>query len=202
MVHLNGNLLCAVAIRTTGKLPKIHDLFEVCVMPITHSLKPDMSRLPFHFNLVCKRPENLWPEGENYRIKGYNKAAFYKMQAENAVDPYSAADTFEQWFDSLQLGRNKTLYTLTYDHGFVKPFLIDWLGTKTYDYIFDYRVRDVLGTTLFMNDRADISNTQIPYPKTELSCMATREGLERSYCCHETCVNMIGLYQKCVYNFT
>ncbi len=200
MVHLNGNLIAAIHIRTTGPDPKTDDIFEVCIMPATHGLKPDMKKSPYHFNLGIKDPESF--KDKPFKIKGIDKTEFYKRQV-GAMDPYKAADLLEEWHTRLGMKTLRQVMPLAWNWAQVRPFMIEWLGVKTFEYIFHPEYRDIMPTILFANDRADITNTQIPYPKTgQFSYIATRVGDERSHDCHETCANMIEAYRKITYAFS
>jgi DNA polymerase III epsilon subunit-like protein len=64
MVHLNGNLLCAVDVETTGIIPGFHDLIQVAALPLNADLEPLKTVPPFYMNL---KPE--YPERADYRAK-------------------------------------------------------------------------------------------------------------------------------------
>ena len=40
LVHLNGDLLCAVDCETTGLNCKEHDIIQVCVLPLDSQIQP------------------------------------------------------------------------------------------------------------------------------------------------------------------
>jgi hypothetical protein len=82
------------------------------------------------------------------------------------LDPYDVADMLERWKDK-HLPPQKKIVPLCYDWPFIYSFLFDWLGGETMGYLFQTKVRDVLVTANYLNDRADYKMLGLPYPKPE-----------------------------------
>ena len=67
MINLNGNLLAALDLETTGLIDGYHDIVQVAVVPLDGNLDPlDVS--PFYMNMKPDFPERADPEA--MRING------------------------------------------------------------------------------------------------------------------------------------
>lgn len=172
MLHLNGNLLCAVDVETTGVTPGHHDLVQICVLPLNSELKPFKDILPFYMDMQPKRPENIDPNAMSINKLKYSEILL------KAIDPYKAADLFEEWFERIRLPFNKRISPLAQNWPFDRGFIIDWLGQKTFEYIFDGRFRDTMSAALFCNDRSCFANQPAPYPKVNIAYLASQLKIE------------------------
>lgn len=176
MLHLNGNLLAAVDVETTGFIAGFHDLIQVCVLPLNAKLEPLKTTTPFYLNLTPKRPENI--DRHAMRINRLDAAKLIQ----NSIDPDVAADMFDEWFERLNLGlagsKHKKLMPLWSNGGFDKSFLLDWLGKEHYNHYFHFHERDTQALALSMNDRFDFHVEQIPFPKVGLNYLASCFGIE------------------------
>src|SRR5690348_12661029 len=90
MVHLNGNLLCAVDVETTGLDPTKNDIIQLCILPLDSQIKPSQTVRPFVIEMVPKRPENI-QSGAN-KTHRINLAELILR----AIDPWKAVDLFEE----------------------------------------------------------------------------------------------------------
>jgi len=172
MIHLNNNLLTAIDVETTGLDPTIHEIIQICALPLDHELNPHKHFRPFYTYLA---PQN--PEGADPRATDVNRVKLAEIVL-SGLDPGQAADLFLGWFEKLQLGWNKRLVPLAHNWPFDRDFLKTWLGAKTFEYIFDPRYRDTMTAASFMNDRADWHSEAFPYPKVNLSYLAKCLGVD------------------------
>lgn len=172
MLHLNGNLLCAIDVETTGVIPGQHDLIQICVLPLNSDLKPLREILPFYMEMQPKRPENV-----DHNAMKVNRLNFAELLL-RATDPYKASDLFEEWFERLKLPFNKRISPLAHNWPFDRGFILDWLGQKTFEYIIDGRFRDTMTAALFANDRSCFNNIPTPYPKVNLTYLASQLKVE------------------------
>ena len=46
MIHLNGNILCAVDVETTGLEVGFHEIWQIAVLPLDSNIKPNKDILP------------------------------------------------------------------------------------------------------------------------------------------------------------
>jgi DNA polymerase III epsilon subunit-like protein len=167
MNHLNGHLLCAIDCETTGNRPGFHDMIQICVLPLDYKLDPWKEFIPFYTALQLKRPENI---SEDARMKSRLKASEAQL---HGLDPWRAADLFEEWFEKLKLAPGKRIVPLAHNWVFDRGFIIDWLGEENFRQFFDGRYRDTMVSASFMNDRADFHIEPYPYPKVNLEYLAS-----------------------------
>ena len=90
MKHLNGNLLCAVDIETTGLVAGVHDIIEVAIIPLDHNLEPKTGFRIFDAMLQPLRPEKAEPSA--LRSNGIS----LKEAQERGVNPHRAAEYLEE----------------------------------------------------------------------------------------------------------
>ena len=194
MQHLNGNLLCAIDVETTGTLPGYHDLIQVAILPLDAQIKPLKSAMPFYMELMPKRPENI-QEGAN---KVHRIVLAELMQ--RAICPWKAADYFEEWFEKLRLPFGKRISPLAQNWPFDRGFMIDWLGEKSFADFIDSRYRDTMTAALFENDRADFKNEKVPYPKVNLTYICSQLGVvnERAHDALQDCIATAESYRRMI----
>ena len=96
MLHLNGNILAAIDVETTGLVPGFNDIVQICVLPLDADIKPlKMPGLtPFYMDLQPKRPENVDPEVLVKQRQLICDATIRGMEA------YAAADLLMSGFKS------------------------------------------------------------------------------------------------------
>lgn len=168
MQHLNGNLLCAIDVETTGLDPTKHDLIQLCVLPLDNFIRPLQTVRPFYVNMKPKRPENIdRGAGKVHRID-------LARLIIDGLDPWKAVDLFDEWFQKLNLPVNKKIVPLAHNWVFDRAFVMEWIGGPvSFDSMFDYHYRDSMVAALYLNDRADHHNEKFPFPKVSLG-----------YCCN------------------
>lgn len=172
MKHLNGHLLCAIDCETTGLKAGYHDIVQICILPLDSQLKPSTKILPFYMDLSPKFPERAEPEA--LRV---NKLDLTNL-INNGMEPYKAADLFEEWFERLKLPFRKKIAPLGHNYTFDRAFLLAWLGDETYNDFFDYHIRDTATSALFCNDYCDFHNEKYPFPKFSLTYLASQLKVE------------------------
>jgi DNA polymerase III epsilon subunit-like protein len=172
LVHLNGNLLCAVDTETTGLDPEVHDIVQIAVLPLDSEIRPLEGILPFNMHLKPKRPQNADPKA--LKINRLNLVELI----ERGMEPDRGADIFMEWFEKLNLGYNKRIAPLGHNYPFDRGFIHGWLGPKNYEFAFDYHVRDSVSAALFLNDRAAFHAEAAPYPKVNLKYLCSQLGVE------------------------
>lgn len=169
--HLQGNLLCAVDVETTGFIPGRHDVVQVAILPLDSDFRPLTSVLPFYMNLQPKRPE--WADPDAMRTSDLDLADL----TINGCEPYKAVDLFVEWFYGLGLGLDKRLVPVAHNWQFDKSFVMEWMGQKTYDAHFHYSYRDTMIALNFLNDRADFNCQTPPFSKLSLGHLCSILGV-------------------------
>ena len=174
MVHLNGHPVCAVDVETTGLQPGYHELVQVAILALDHTLQIDKSVIPFD---ILIRPQHL------NRIEDDAKRKLHHVlprALESGLDQEAAIDVFESWARTrLQLTEKYRIIPLGMNLSFDMAFIRRWLGFEHMSLYFDGRHRDVLTVANFMNDRANHAHEQIPFAgRMGLSRLAHRMGIE------------------------
>jgi hypothetical protein len=170
MIHLNGNICCAVDVETTGFIPGFHCIWQIAIVPLDCNYSPQ-GVVPFYMDIRVKRPENI----DKKAIKVCN-VDFYKRQ-QRAIDPWTCADMFDTWFEKLKLPIYKKIQPLASNWVFDRAFIIDWLGPKTYEQLFHPYYRDTQVVALHRNDVMAHQGREIEFPKIGLSSLASRLGI-------------------------
>lgn len=195
MKHLNDNLPCVVDIKTTGNQPGVHDLWQLCVIPLTTGYRLNKTILPFHIYTHPKRPENF--DAKKFTTKELN---IIRM---GAIDPWTAQDTFEHWYLKLNLLKRKRIQPIAYDWPKQRAFLLDWFG---YDdagdsYLFDFfdafRYRDLIPVATFLNDLAWTNSEPYPIQKQNIAYICNRLNvIKQGKDCLSTCFAIAECWRK------
>lgn len=191
MTHLNNNPLCVVNCQTTGAVAGVHDLYQVCIMVLDAGLKPDRAIIPFYCDLQLKRPECI-------DEKVYKKRRVGICQAQvSGIEPYRAADLFEEWFGKLQLNFGKQIVPLSHDWPRDRAFILDWLGPETFSQFFSASYRDTQTTSLYCNDRAEFHNEPCPFAKNDIKWLGSvyKVDSDRSRDALQTCLLIAEVYR-------
>lgn len=179
--HYNGHLMCAIDVGTSGPDVGVNEILEVAVVPLAYDYTPSQD-FPF-FDMKIK-PMNGWAEKRESRYPGMAKEK-YIDHMQNGVEPVIAAELFTNWFEQLRkmgLGWNKRLVPISFNYAAVdRPFLIEWLGPRNYEYIFQPNYRDGFQVQLFINDLNDHLGHYVDMPMMGLGSLATRLGVGFSY---------------------
>lgn len=174
LVNLNGNLLCSIDTETTGLEAGYHDIIQIAIIPLDNNLDPNKLVMPFIMDIKPKRPENATKEA--MRVNKRNLADIII----NGIEPFKAADMFEEWFLKLQLSYGKKIAPLGQNYQFDQGFIKDWLGIETYNQFFDYHYRDTMLTAQFLNDRATFHNEKPPFAKVNLTYLASSLDIDNT----------------------
>lgn len=193
-VHLNGNLLCAIDVETTGLDEDKHEIWEIAILPLDMHYKPSRVFNFFHMIIRPEYPDRISddiPKGSKDKI---NKAIL------NGIETYTAIERFEEWFQKLGLPENKKIVPLGHNFSaFDSRFIRKWLGgPANYEQFFRSDVRDSLNFALAMNDLAFWRGEQIPYPKYTLSYLCALLHVENPSP-HEAmsdCLATAGVYRR------
>lgn len=165
---MNGNLLAALDIETTGLLDGYHDIVQIAILPLDHNLEPQ--GVPFYMNIRPDHPE--WADSEAMRINGLSLE-----ELSMALDKWQVADALDEWFKNLNLGIFKKLIYLTQNAPFDIPFMKQWLGIKGFEKYFARRGRDTMFTALALNDQAVWKNRAMPFNRVGLKDLCKHFGI-------------------------
>ena len=191
-VHLNGNILCAVDVETTGLIAGFHDPWQIAILPLDNMIKPTRDILPFYMNLTVKRPENI-----DKRAIKLNNIDFYQLQ-QRSIDPWMGADQFDTWFEALKLPCYKRIMPLGSNYMFDRGFLIDWLGQESYDQFFHFHFRDTQVAALYDNDYESSRAEKINYHHVGLNALCGKLGIvnQKKHDALQDCVATAEVYRR------
>ena len=199
MVHLNGNILAVVDVETTGLIAGFHDIIQVCIMPLNSNMEPlrENNVTPFYMDLKPKRPENA----DDHALR-VNKLKLTEL-LKHGMEPYQAADLFDEWFQKLELPHKKKLCPLGANVPFDRSFLIDWLGDETYNQFFDYHIRDIQAVANFLNDRSAWQGQQAPFPKVNVNYLASQLKIDHPHAhdAMQDCIIEARIYKEMLKRF-
>lgn len=198
MQHLNGNLLCAVDVETTGLDPAKHDLIQICILPLDANIKP-IKIMPFYMNMKPKRPETI-----NRKAMTVSNLSLVQL-LRTAIDPWDAVDLLDEWFNRLHLPVGKKLVPLAHNWVFDRQFILEWLGgPKSFEYYFDYHYRDSFPACSYLNDRADAHCEPIPFPHIGLAEVCSKTGVQnlKAHDALQDCIATAENYRRLLTYFT
>lgn len=169
MLNMNGNVLAALDIETTGLLDAYHDIVQVAVVPLDSNLDP-LDVAPFYMNIKPEHPERADPMA--MQVNGLKMEELMVCP-----DQWAVADTFDDWWEGLDLGMFKKLVYLTQNAPFDISFMRQWLGIQGFEKYFTRRGRDTMFTALAINDQATWKNKPIPFNRVGLKDLTARFGI-------------------------
>lgn len=194
MQHLNGDLLVAVDCETTGFVPGHNCLWQIAILPLDANIKPYKGITPFYMDMQIKRPENI-------NLDAIKLAKVdWSIRQQRAVDPWTAADMFDEWFEKLGLPMYKRLVPLAQNWPFDREFIIEWLGRETFSQLFSAHYRDTMAASLFRNDCADFKNKKIPIPKVNLPYLGTVFNVKnlKAHDALQDCIATAEIYRRII----
>ena len=158
LVHLNGCLMAAVDLETTGTRPGYHEIIQIAVVPLDSDFRPLADVRPF-YTLV--KPEH--PERESAGAKHKHKIPMTELLL-HAPDSARVVDWLYEWFAALKLPFKKCLIPLAHNWAFESSFLKAWLGVEQTDLIFHSHARDGMLYAISLNDKAGLRRRAGPVP--------------------------------------
>jgi hypothetical protein len=168
-IHLNNHLLCAMACRTSGPNPQLHELLELACIPLQSNWKVDKRFGIYNIEL---RPE--YPQ---YTIRGED----YQRYKLAGLSREKALELFDNWFEKFNMRSGKKIVPICHDWPIISQFLLKWMGWEDYRaYFHESDYRDPRVAALYANDRADINNEQVIYARTALNSITSRNECERT----------------------
>lgn len=172
LLTLNGNVLAAVDVETTGRLSGFHEIIQIAVVPLTAELEPCKDIRPFYMNIAPSFPERAERNATN--IHGLNLP---QLQAE-CPDCWKVADLFDEWVQRLELPFRRQIVPLAHNWAFERGFLSHWLGLESFNQFFHPHPRDSMLLAISINDAAAFHGLPIPFSYVGLGSMCKRFGIE------------------------
>lgn len=168
LVHLNGCLMAAVDLETTGTRPGYHEIIQIAVVPLDSDFQPLPDVRPFYTLVKPKHPE--W---ESLGAKHKHKIPMTELLL-HAPESERVADWLFDWFLALKLPFKKCLVPLAHNWAFESSFLKAWLGVEQTDLIFHSHARDGMLYAIGLNDKAAFNGEPVPFPRVGLGAMCAK----------------------------
>lgn len=172
MQHLNNNLICAMGYDTTGPDPDLHEIVELCCVPMNHMLDIHPDLILFNMKMQPGGIETI--DWKHTRVTRPEMAALMH----SGIDRDKIAEYFEMWFDQMNMPNFKGIIPLCHNFPKLRDFLLRWLGWDTYHKIFKEDYRDTMIAAHFINDAADVRAQPLPFSKQELRWVARQLHVE------------------------
>jgi DNA polymerase III epsilon subunit-like protein len=192
MNHLNGNLLCAVDVETTGTDPNIHGIVEIAILPLNGNLEPHEHFPLFHMRMKPEEGEEI--DEEAFKINQTDLADLILT----GFPRETVADFLMNWFETLGLIKYKKIMALGCNWPFDRAMLERWVGKESFEHVFDVRYRDVQVAANFLNDCADVRCEQVPFSKVNLKYLCSTLKVEnpRAHSAIGDCLATAQIYRK------
>lgn len=165
MPHLNGNLLCAIDIETTGNRTGYHETIQIAIVPLNSDIRPLEGVRPFYWDIA---PE--FDERADLRASAVHKLDLASLKL-HAPSHDKVAGLFIEWFEALDLPFEKQIVPLAHNWAFESGFLKAWWGTSMVEKVFHFHPRDAMLVALSMNDKAVFKGEKAPFNKVGLGSL-------------------------------
>jgi DNA polymerase III epsilon subunit-like protein len=191
--HLNGNILAAIDIESTGADLEKHEIVEIGIIPLKTDYTPSSTHKIFHCLIepdnkleidleACRKVPVLQQYYSDKLIKNKDKLAQLEI---NGLPPRIASEFLMDWFEDLGLQPGKRIIPIGCNYTFDRGMLQKLLGYKSYEYIFSDLYRDVQIIANYYNDLAYHKNSpQYPFQKVNLQYLCSTFKIERRGSAH------------------
>jgi DNA polymerase III epsilon subunit-like protein len=196
-MNLNGNMLCSVDVETTGLMAGAHEIVQIAVVPLDGEITPCENHRPFYYHIAPQNTENV--QKAAFNVNGLD----LEWLINNGLDPWRAADLFDEWFQALELPFGKRLVPLAHNWAFERGFLMHWLGQETFDQFWYIHPRDTQIFGAMINDAAVYHGKKIPFNQLSLTYMCRKFGIfnEKSHDALADALAGAKLYREMILGF-
>lgn len=168
---LNGNVMAAVDVETTGQRAGYHEIIQIGILPLNSDLRPLESVRPFYTTV---RPEH--PERQERRA-GYVHQININELVLHAPSADRVQDYLIEWFNKLDLPFDKRLAPLAHNWAFESGFLKAWLGVDMFDRIFHFHPHDSMTYAISTNAKAAFKGEAAPFNAVGLGPLCRHFGI-------------------------
>lgn len=171
LVAINGNLMAAVDVETTGTRAAYHEIIQIAVVPLNSDLRPLPNVRPFYTTM-----KPLFPERRQLSANFVHKLDINELVL-HAPEPGRVQDLLVEWFQKLELPVGKCLVPLAHNWAFEAKFLQAWLGVDLCQELFHSHARDGMLLAISMNDRAAFAGEELPFSRVGLGSLCRKFGV-------------------------
>lgn len=173
LLSMNGHILTAVDVETTGVLAGYNEIIQIAAVPLNHHFEPHKEMRPFYLNI---RPDHF----DRIQKEAVQKHGISTDSLRECVTQDRSVELFDEWFKSLNLPFGKRLVPLAHNWGFERGFLTYWLGL---DGIYNYwqsHPRDTMALAATINDLYVWHGRKHPFPYLNLVSLCKRFDIDLS----------------------
>lgn len=170
-VHLNGHILAAVDVETTGREPGYHEIIQIGIQPLDSYCNPMEDVSPFYHTI---KPEHI--ERADPRATKVHNLDLEHLKI-HSPDKWQVADYLDSWWSNLDLPLRKTLAPVAHNWQFEAGFLKAWLGVESFDQFFYWAARDTMLISVYLNDLAYLRGKLIPFQNVGLTSLCNKIGI-------------------------
>jgi DNA polymerase-3 subunit epsilon len=170
MAYLNGNLIVAIDLETTGLEPGYHEIIQVAVVPLDAQYQQSAEAF---YTFV--RP--AYPERQCVEARDRHHLPMEELLA--APDSERVQDLLMEWVDQLRRGMpaHCRLIPLAHNWVFEAGFLRTWLGTDLMNKVFHFQARDGMLFANSLNDREVLAGRPALFPRVGLDALGAQLGV-------------------------
>lgn len=191
--HLNGNILAAIDVETTGADLEVHEIVELAIIPLNIDYSPSSTFRIFHTLIEPENKHDIDIEASRkvpvlkqyYSDKLLKSKEKYAQIVNDGLPPRVASEFIVEWFERLGLEPGKRIIPIGCNYTFDRGMLQKLLGHRTYEYIFSDLYRDVQIIANYLNDLAFHSNSpNYPFQKVNLQYLCSTLNITRNGTAH------------------
>jgi hypothetical protein len=172
-------MVCALDINTTGPDPRLHEIVQIVLIPLTPDYEISRTLLPFMATVKPDR-EHTWT-GKAPACTRPTLSRALRVGADPA-DVVGALFEWKEkrlglWYNGF--GIQKKIIPLGHNIcGLALPFLRQFMGESDFNDFFHWEPRDTMIAGLFLNDHCNLHAEMEPYNRVyRLSAMCNIAGL-------------------------
>lgn len=171
LMSMNGNLLCAVDVETTGVLAGWHEIVQIACVPLNQHFEPHPEMKFFYLNMRPDYPDRISKEA-------VQKHGISEEFLANCVSQARGIDLFEDWYRKLNMPFGKRLVPLAHNWGFERAFLIHWLGLDGFNDKWQSHPRDTMLLAASVNDIYVWHGRKHPFHTLSLTSLCNRFDIQ------------------------
>jgi len=168
---LNGHLLCAVDVETTGVLAGYHEIIQIAAVPLDQHFEPHKEHRPFYMNVCPDHFDRISQEAT--KKHGISTESLRECPSQD-----QAVEMFAEWFRKLDLPFGKRLVPLAHNWGFERGFLTYWYGVDGMYNFWQSHPRDTMALAGMVNDLYAWHGRNPPFKYLSLTSMCSMFDIE------------------------
>lgn len=171
LINMNGHVLCAVDVETTGVLAGYHEIIQIACVPLNQHFLPHPDYRFFYMNIRPDFPDRISKEAAS-------KHGISVDSLRDCVTQDRSVELFTEWFRKLNLPFGKRLVPLAHNWAFERGFLTCWLGVDGLQEFWQSHPRDTMTLAASINDIYNWNGAKHPFRALNLVAMCKRFDIE------------------------